>query len=402
MAGEVCPGCGAPAAAWTAGCACAPVPGPVHGPGTAHGPGGAPDAFEPLRIRPYVQLRPATPDAPDGPDGPRTAGAAGAAAASGPGDGAGYAGHGGYEAPGGYAHQPTPERHPGTAHHPADGQRDGTGREPAPGGRAGAVPPPHSPAVPRTGGLPDGAGAAYDAGLVDVTPPRVAAAAGPGRARRRAGARGRRGSAAPGPVAGVLVAVVAVVGAAAFAGGLFDGDGSADRVAPDPRPSVPPWPDAVTGAPTSAPEASGASSHSARPSTLGPSVSRRSTSGRPSDPGEATSPEATASAVPVLASPGRSTPAREPAPRPPSPRGSASEAAGGPVLGRGDRGRDVSDLQHRLRQVGLYDGPPHGRYDKDVERAVAAYQSSRGVTTDPSGVYGADTRAALEAETAGR
>ncbi|NKY15815.1 peptidoglycan-binding domain-containing protein [Streptomyces somaliensis] len=59
------------------------------------------------------------------------------------------------------------------------------------------------------------------------------------------------------------------------------------------------------------------------------------------------------------------------------------------------------ELQYRLRQLGMYGNAMDGRYDKGVERAVARYQERRGITADPSGVYGPTTRRALEAETFG-
>ncbi|MCP9988248.1 peptidoglycan-binding protein [Streptomyces sudanensis] len=59
------------------------------------------------------------------------------------------------------------------------------------------------------------------------------------------------------------------------------------------------------------------------------------------------------------------------------------------------------ELQHRLREVGLYGGAMNGRYDKNVERAVARYQAHHGITADPPGVYGPATRQALEGETSG-
>ncbi|WP_236240539.1 peptidoglycan-binding protein [Streptomyces sp. CC228A] len=98
------------------------------------------------------------------------------------------------------------------------------------------------------------------------------------------------------------------------------------------------------------------------------------------------------------AAPARPEPSRETSDAP----GQQTPTAEGPTLRLGDRGQEVSELKHRLRQAGAYDGPMHDRYDRDVERAVAAYQQREGVTGDPSGVYGPATRAALEGETAAR
>ncbi|MEU9984884.1 peptidoglycan-binding domain-containing protein [Streptomyces sp. NPDC050856] len=103
------------------------------------------------------------------------------------------------------------------------------------------------------------------------------------------------------------------------------------------------------------------------------------------------------------AAPAPSRPAGGPAPSPSAPRPPSTEpaAATPETLSRGDRGQEVTELQHRLRQAGLYDGPAHGRYDKAVEEAVYRYQRARDLQEDGWGVYGPQTRAALEGETAG-
>ncbi|WP_149549193.1 peptidoglycan-binding domain-containing protein [Streptomyces marokkonensis] len=78
------------------------------------------------------------------------------------------------------------------------------------------------------------------------------------------------------------------------------------------------------------------------------------------------------------------------------PAGSVDDA---PVLARGDRGNNVLDLQRRLRTAGIGTAPLDGVYGQPTEAAVQNYQALRGIRTDPSGVYGPDTRAVLEAET---
>ncbi|MFF7264508.1 peptidoglycan-binding protein [Streptomyces sp. NPDC008159] len=80
----------------------------------------------------------------------------------------------------------------------------------------------------------------------------------------------------------------------------------------------------------------------------------------------------------------------------PAPSGSAEQ---NPVLGLGDQGPEVTELQLRLRQVGLYNGDADGEYDREVESAVRGYQLTRVVLDDESGVYGLPTRTALESET---
>jgi hypothetical protein len=75
--------------------------------------------------------------------------------------------------------------------------------------------------------------------------------------------------------------------------------------------------------------------------------------------------------------------------------------AGSPlVLRKGDEGPHVVELQQRLAQLdGIYDGEPHGRYDKKTWLAVARFQSAFHVFGDSQGVYGPLTRAKLEAHT---
>lgn len=73
-----------------------------------------------------------------------------------------------------------------------------------------------------------------------------------------------------------------------------------------------------------------------------------------------------------------------------------------PVLRQGDSGPEVVELQKRLRQslcLCYLRGDVDGTYDSRVKSAVWSYQSIRGVHGDPQGVYGPNTRRALEAET---
>jgi len=57
------------------------------------------------------------------------------------------------------------------------------------------------------------------------------------------------------------------------------------------------------------------------------------------------------------------------------------------------------ELQKRLQEAWVYQGPANGRYDSKVENAVSQYQSWMNIQGDPSGVYGPETRRALEAST---
>ncbi|MCD7438715.1 L,D-transpeptidase family protein [Streptomyces lincolnensis] len=79
--------------------------------------------------------------------------------------------------------------------------------------------------------------------------------------------------------------------------------------------------------------------------------------------------------------PQRSTPPADDAPAPggPSRTPPATRAAPAVLWSRGDTGRDVRELQARLRQVAwLFDGPT-GTYDDLTERAVEGFQGKRGL-----------------------
>ncbi|MFE4495422.1 peptidoglycan-binding protein, partial [Streptomyces niveus] len=77
------------------------------------------------------------------------------------------------------------------------------------------------------------------------------------------------------------------------------------------------------------------------------------------------------------------------------------EAGSGATLRRGDSGAEVEELQRRLSEIWLYNDDYDGRFGERVEAAVRVYQSYKSIEGDPGGVYGPDTRRALEAETSG-
>ncbi|WP_149549003.1 peptidoglycan-binding domain-containing protein [Streptomyces marokkonensis] len=81
-----------------------------------------------------------------------------------------------------------------------------------------------------------------------------------------------------------------------------------------------------------------------------------------------------------------------PAPPPPADRG---------FLREGDSGPEVTELQERLLRVpDVYrGGTTDGRYDAVLSAAVARFQLWYGVRGDETGVYGDDTRLALESRT---
>jgi hypothetical protein len=72
------------------------------------------------------------------------------------------------------------------------------------------------------------------------------------------------------------------------------------------------------------------------------------------------------------------------------------------TLREGDTGPDVTELQQRLLRVpDVYrDGSTSGHYDSTLKAAVARFQLWYGISGDETGVYGDDTRRALESRTA--
>ncbi|WP_030379606.1 MULTISPECIES: peptidoglycan-binding domain-containing protein [unclassified Streptomyces] len=186
-------------------------------------------------------------------------------------------------------------------------------------------------------------------------------------------------------------AVIAVLTATALATGLFSyGKPERNDALPDEvRPSVP--------------------AGSATPTATGPTGTSSASTGTGSpSPSDTASASATASAgrtatsspSPTATRTAKDTRATADATR------SADPAPGGddahedpPVLRNGDDGPEVEELQLRLRQRLFYLGSADGEYDDDLETAVANYQRTRGITDDPSGVYGKATRTRLEAET---
>ncbi|WP_428950007.1 peptidoglycan-binding domain-containing protein [Streptomyces sp. cg35] len=103
-----------------------------------------------------------------------------------------------------------------------------------------------------------------------------------------------------------------------------------------------------------------------------------------------------------------SSPAGSGSQRAPAPGASSPTAAddGGTAhddhrpLRAGSRGSGVVDVQERLRQMRLYEGPVDGYYSVDVASAVARFQQARDID-ETLGVYGPRTQAAVEAATPG-
>ncbi|MGI5460649.1 peptidoglycan-binding domain-containing protein [Streptomyces sp. CA-249302] len=111
----------------------------------------------------------------------------------------------------------------------------------------------------------------------------------------------------------------------------------------------------------------------------------------------------------ALLLPGRDGEAATPAPSPTASAESTPTAtATGPAdpdgagtLREGDSGAAVTDLQQRLLRIpDVYkDGSTNGTYDTTLKEAVARFQLWYGIRGDETGVYGNDTRVALESRT---
>ncbi|MCX4909113.1 peptidoglycan-binding protein [Streptomyces sp. NBC_00878] len=180
-------------------------------------------------------------------------------------------------------------------------------------------------------------------------------------------------------------ATAAVVAAAGFASGLFTYETpSRNSAAPDDiRASVP---DTTLDEPSPSDSESPTRSPSATP------TESSSPSATPS-PTKSTVSPTPPSSTPTTRAPSTSAPATT---RPPStPPANITPAP----LSRGDTGPEVTELQQRLVQVGLYPGTPDGDYDNRTENAVRNYQLTRNITTKTPGTYDDQTRDRLESET---
>ncbi len=187
-------------------------------------------------------------------------------------------------------------------------------------------------------------------------------------------------------------ATLAVLAGTAFAVGAFDSAPEETRAFPG-----------ITTAPTAvaepAPSPSPAASRTAAPSPTATAVRRALPT--PTRASRSATPTPKATTAPPTAPPSKpptTAPARRPTtdPEPPGnqlPPGSLAPGSSGP---------EVRELQGRLDQIGLYDGPRDGRYTQSVTDSVARFQSHMNIDDEPSGVYGPKTREALEDWTFGR
>ncbi|WP_326718564.1 MULTISPECIES: peptidoglycan-binding domain-containing protein [unclassified Streptomyces] len=106
-------------------------------------------------------------------------------------------------------------------------------------------------------------------------------------------------------------------------------------------------------------------------------------------PGGDADAESQSGAVPSATAPVAQAPSR------------AADPDGAGTLREGDSGAEVTELQERLLNIpDVYaDGTTSGTYDPTLTAAVARFQLWYGIRGDETGVYGNDTRAALESRT---
>ncbi|WP_369269213.1 peptidoglycan-binding protein [Streptomyces sp. R11] len=212
--------------------------------------------------------------------------------------------------------------------------------------------------------------ASPDTALGETPAPEAEAPQGPPRKRR------------PLLIAGAGAAMVVLVTGAVLGGlHLYDSPSRGRAASDDVRAPVP---DSSTEDGTSAEGQSAATATASPASSPTPSPSTPPTDSAATR----TNSSATPAAAPSSGGVGPSAAAPEP---------TAAEGEP-PVLRLGDQGPQVTELQLRLRQIGLYAGDIDGDYDRGVEGSVRTYQLTRVILSDESGVYGQATRAALESE----
>lgn len=318
----------------TPSCACAERAADAHLENRSAEAAAAED-FDPLRIRPYVELTPESPASPASPSSPSS------------------------------------------SEHPApDGAAEATMPLPAVQGTTWGTNDPATtalPPLPQLSGTP-----AYPADSTDSIDSAEDEQLGDAVRRPR------------GLLLGAAGAVVAVLAAGGLAVGMFTYDKPArdNTSAQEVRESVPA---ATTSAappkPSSSPTSSASASASPAPT---PSLSPTPTlSPTPAAPSATPSRSATPTQAPTTA---QATGTISPAP-------GGDDKDTTPVLRPGDRGDEVLELQLRLRQLAIYLNDTDGVYDDNVETAVTTYQTTRGINAQEPGVYDRTTRQRLESET---
>ncbi|MFD5362476.1 peptidoglycan-binding protein [Streptomyces tendae] len=400
-AGAACPECGTPRAADnTPSCACGTrASDALRDARTAQA--AAAEDFDPLRIRPYVELDGAgkpsdTPDTSGPSDAPDTSGPSGSSGSSGEPSAA-----------------PASDSDPdatmtlravdagagtGAGAGAGTGAAAGTGAGTAAGAGAGspagdaeatsALPTPLAPST--------GSPSAHDLRLFDASATAPLPRVGPGAESADSGGRPPRRR-RKGVLLSAAGAVVVVVGAAGFASGLFSYDTpSRDGALPDEVRASVPDPSTSEAPPSAGPSTTAASptpSASASPSESASPSAEPSSSASPSPSASSASPTPSRSAEPTQST---SAPAEE---APQESEEDDGDPGGGPTLRRGDQGPEVVELQQRLKEKWMYWGDLNGNYNRQVEDAVRQYQWESRIHTDEVGVYGPETRRRLESET---
>lgn len=198
-------------------------------------------------------------------------------------------------------------------------------------------------------------------------------------------------------VAGAAVAVVAVCGGL-LAAGLLGGDDERDQARPNDLAGGP-TATASTGDATEGPTPSGSASRATAKASASPSPGKSADAKTSASPSASGAHPASAR-TPVLAGASSSASAPPGATARTAPP-SGSTAA---TLKQGMRGPDVLEMQQRLNEEGGWLLAPDvvredGHYSGEDGHAVADFQRDNGIKGDPSGVYGPNTRRALEAMT---
>ncbi|MBP0461932.1 peptidoglycan-binding domain-containing protein, partial [Streptomyces montanisoli] len=180
-----------------------------------------------------------------------------------------------------------------------------------------------------------------------------------------------RGARRPMKAVALGVTAAAVLGTAAFASGMFSGGGSGEALADATHAGLPDTtlPDAATAAPAQP------SGHSA----LSGTSSRTSATAKNIAAGHSASSSAQHGADSAAG-------------------GRTARTDAGNSLAYGDSGSRVAALQRRLAEMYLYHGAQDGEYGRSVAASVRIYQMYRHVKGDQPGVYGPNTRRALESE----
>ncbi|MDA5142733.1 peptidoglycan-binding domain-containing protein [Streptomyces sp. AD681] len=400
-AGAACPECGTPRAADnTPSCACGTrASDALRDARTAQA--AAAEDFDPLRIRPYVELDGAgkpsdTPDTSGPSDAPDTSGPSGSSGSSG-------------EPSAAPASDSDPDatmtlRAVDSGAGTGAGAGAGTGAAAGTGTGAAARAGAGSPAgdAEATSALPTplapstGSPSAHDLRLFDASATAPLPRVGPEAESADSGGRPPRRR-RKGVLLSAAGAVVVVVGAAGFASGLFSYDTpSRDGALPDEVRASVPDPSTSEAPPSAGPSTTAASptpSASASPSESASPSAEPSASASPSPSASSASPTPSRSAEPTQST---SAPAEE---APQESEEDDGDPGGGPTLRRGDQGPEVVELQQRLKEKWMYWGDLNGNYNRQVEDAVRQYQWESRIHTDEVGVYGPETRRRLESET---